>query len=176
MLYLLMLKNIYNTFSSQGTENPPFRFFWDTRYNYFLGLDTEKILIVGWEPEGGNVVIPPFHSSRRDRWKTIWQISQRSWRSFSNTPFPQRRDRWQTIERPQDWTDLNGISVNTQWSLTRCPMISQRSLSERYGRHGLHRILNWFKTVSQWSLREAGLSMNAQWSLNERSTVSPIFQ
>ena len=23
---------IYNTFSSQGTENPPFRFFWDTRY------------------------------------------------------------------------------------------------------------------------------------------------
>ena len=25
--------NIYNTFSSQCTENPPFRFFWDTRYN-----------------------------------------------------------------------------------------------------------------------------------------------
>ena len=24
--------NKYNTFSSQGTENPPFRFFWDTRY------------------------------------------------------------------------------------------------------------------------------------------------
>ena len=24
--------NRYNTFSSQGTENPPFRFFWDTRY------------------------------------------------------------------------------------------------------------------------------------------------
>ena len=24
---------IYNTFSSQCTENPPFRFFWDTRYN-----------------------------------------------------------------------------------------------------------------------------------------------
>ena len=23
---------IYNTFSSQCTENPPFRFFWDTRY------------------------------------------------------------------------------------------------------------------------------------------------
>ena len=25
--------NKYNTFSSQGTGNPPFRFFWDTRYN-----------------------------------------------------------------------------------------------------------------------------------------------
>ena len=25
---------IYNTFSSQCTENPPFRFFWDTRYIY----------------------------------------------------------------------------------------------------------------------------------------------
>ena len=25
--------NKYNTFSSQGTENSPFRFFWDTRYN-----------------------------------------------------------------------------------------------------------------------------------------------
>ena len=24
--------NRYNTFSLQGTENPPFRFFWDTRY------------------------------------------------------------------------------------------------------------------------------------------------
>ena len=24
----------YDTFSSQGTENQPFRFFWDTRYNY----------------------------------------------------------------------------------------------------------------------------------------------
>ena len=24
--------NKYNTYSSQGTENPPFRFFWDTRY------------------------------------------------------------------------------------------------------------------------------------------------
>ena len=24
---------IYNTFSSQCTENPPFRFFWDTRYS-----------------------------------------------------------------------------------------------------------------------------------------------
>ena len=24
--------NRYNTFSSQGTENPPLRFFWDTRY------------------------------------------------------------------------------------------------------------------------------------------------
>ena len=24
--------NKYNPFSSQGTENPPFRFFWDTRY------------------------------------------------------------------------------------------------------------------------------------------------
>ena len=24
--------NKYNTFSSQGTDNPPFRFFWDTRY------------------------------------------------------------------------------------------------------------------------------------------------
>ena len=24
--------NNYNTFSSQGTENPPFRFFWDTQY------------------------------------------------------------------------------------------------------------------------------------------------
>ena len=23
----------YGTFRSQGTENPPFRFFWDTRYN-----------------------------------------------------------------------------------------------------------------------------------------------
>ena len=26
--------NKYNTFSSQGTENPPFRFLWDTRYNH----------------------------------------------------------------------------------------------------------------------------------------------
>ena len=23
----------YDIFSSQGTENPPFRFFWDTRYS-----------------------------------------------------------------------------------------------------------------------------------------------
>ena len=29
--------NRYNTFSSQGTENPPFRFFWDTRYICQLG-------------------------------------------------------------------------------------------------------------------------------------------
>ena len=28
--------NKYNTFSSQGTENPPFCFFWDTRYTWLL--------------------------------------------------------------------------------------------------------------------------------------------
>ena len=27
--------NKYNTFSSEGTENPPFRFFWDTRYSFW---------------------------------------------------------------------------------------------------------------------------------------------
>ena len=30
--------NRYNTFSSQGTENPPFRFFWDTRYSTYIDL------------------------------------------------------------------------------------------------------------------------------------------
>ena len=42
-------------------------------------------------------------------------------------------------------------------------MISQWSFSARYGRHGLHQILNWFKTISLWSLREAGF----QWTLSD---------
>ena len=32
---------IYHTFSSQGTENPPFRFFWDTRYTQGQVWDIE---------------------------------------------------------------------------------------------------------------------------------------
>ena len=38
---------IYNTFSLQCTEKPPFRFFWDTRYIY---LNDDSI----WEDLGLN--------------------------------------------------------------------------------------------------------------------------
>ena len=33
MFDLMTSRNKYNTVSSQCTENPPFRFFWDTRYS-----------------------------------------------------------------------------------------------------------------------------------------------
>ena len=35
--------NRYNTFSSQGTEKPPFRFFWDTQYlgKFEIGTETK---------------------------------------------------------------------------------------------------------------------------------------
>ena len=34
-MFDLMLRKQIILFSSQCTENPPFRFFWDTRYSYF---------------------------------------------------------------------------------------------------------------------------------------------
>ena len=49
-------------------------------------------------------------------------------------------------------------------------MISQWSFVERYGRHGLHQ--NSLSVVFEGG----GLSMNARRSLNERSTVSPVFR
>ena len=34
----------YNTFSSQGTEKPPFRFFWDTRYSQWYEKENNEEL------------------------------------------------------------------------------------------------------------------------------------
>ena len=38
--------NKYNTFNSQGTENPPFCFFWDTRYSDGNLVSLDKFLKV----------------------------------------------------------------------------------------------------------------------------------
>ena len=37
--------NKYTTFRMQGTENPPFRFFWDTRYRLYYYIK-RKIKII----------------------------------------------------------------------------------------------------------------------------------
>ena len=60
-----------------------------------------------------------------------------------------------------------------------CPnlsIISQWSSSDLHSHHGLRKVLTQFKTIFQWSPREAisqrmlnELSMNTQWTLNDRS-------
>ena len=40
--------NRYNTVSSQGPENPPFRFFWDTRYSTPYQAHVSKKQMFGW--------------------------------------------------------------------------------------------------------------------------------
>ena len=59
--------------------------------------------------------------------------------------------------------------MSTQWS-PRFSVISQWAFIELYGHHGLHQILIWFKTVYQWSLREAGF----QWMLSDLPTSNDL--
>ena len=72
------------------------------------------------------------------------------------------RDHWETTKFDQS---LNGLSVSTQWS-PRSSMILQWYFSKLYGPHGLHQILNWFKTVYSglWGKR----------TFNERSAISQL--
>ena len=62
--------------------------------------------------------------------------------------------------------DRYGLLWISQW-FQGLSMISQQSFSDRYGRQGLHQILNQVKTVSAWSPREAVF----QWTLSDLSTI-----
>ena len=61
--------NKYNTFRSQGTETPPFRFFWDTRYTLYIPNPCSRF-------DRGNV-FPLTHILFTRAWALLSSISLR---------------------------------------------------------------------------------------------------
>ena len=105
-------------------------------------------------------------------WKVSF-VGQCSW-ILINTPCPQRRGRWKTIERPHHLTEsLSGLSVSI-------PLSPRSSMIPQWFFQGTLRSplsLSNFELIRNSLVSEGSRhSMNAQRSLNERSTVSPVSQ